>query len=78
MNFDKESMRYKKDAILLLSVKIAKFFFAGKVSCDVDLVARLSGNLVRNSIILLLFFEGNGRILLRICIAFQIFFTKVH
>ena len=49
-------MRYKKDAILLLSVKIAKFFFAGKVSCDFDLVARLSGNLVRNSIILLLFF----------------------
>ena len=55
MNFDKESMRYKKDAILLLSVKIAKLFFAGKVSNDFDLVAMLSGNLVQNSIILLLF-----------------------
>ena len=55
VNFDKESMRYKKDAILLLSVKIAKLFFAGKVSNDFDLVAMLSGNLVQNSIILLLF-----------------------
>ena len=30
VNFDKESMRYKKDAILLLSVKIAKLFFCGE------------------------------------------------
>ena len=54
--YDKESMRYKKDAILLLSVKLAKLFFvAGKVSNDFDLVAMLYGNLVRSSIILLLF-----------------------
>ena len=52
--YDKESMRYKKDAILLFSVKLAKLFFAGKVSKDFDLVSMLSGNLLPNSIILLL------------------------
>ena len=40
----------------IIECQDSKAFFAGKVSNDFDLVAMLSGNLVRNSIILLLFF----------------------